>query len=95
MANPTLKKVIGVKIAAANAGETVILQNETNGKQETAVLNAKLEAIFNVSWSEGDKIIAVIRGSVTGLKIGTISSGGIQQLILAGTADTSSPGVSL
>lgn len=94
MPAPTLKKTIGVKCDDANAGETIIIQNETTSEQVTGQLNSGKEILFNESWSERDKLIAVIRGSVTGYKAATVQSGGANIRINA-TADTSSPGVSL
>ncbi len=94
MASPTFQKIIGVKVETANEGETVILRNNTSGEQTTGVLNAKFEAVFKQAWAEGDKLIAEIRGSVTGLKAATISTGGAN-IRIAASADTSSPGVSL
>jgi len=94
MADPTIKKVIGVKVSAANAGETVIVRNNTSGGQVSGPLTASKEVIFNEAWSEGDSLVAEIRGSVTGFKTATVQSGGTQISITA-SADTSTPGVSL
>ncbi len=94
MADPTIKKTIGVTVSDANVGETVILRNNTNGAQVTGVLNATKEAVFKEAWSEKDELVAEIRGSVSGYKAATIAGGGVSIKIVA-SADSSSPGVSL
>ena len=98
MANPTLAKIIAIKVSAATAGETVLVRNNTRGGILTAKLNSNKEAVINpaptLAWQDGDELIGEIRGSVTGLKSEKIQSGGAQ-IIITATADSSTAGVSL
>lgn len=95
MAAPTLKKVIGVEVKNANAGETVIIRNNTTGAQVSGQLNSGKGVVFNEAWNEGDELVAEIRGSVTGFKVAKVQIGGADIKITTASSDTSSPGVSL
>ncbi len=95
MPSPTLKKVIGVTCTDAFAGETVIVRNNTTGAQVSGQLNSGKGVVFNESWSEGDELVAEIRGSVTGFKVAKVQVGGANIKITNASADSSSPGVSL
>ena len=99
MAAPTLAKIIGVKVAAANIGEYVIVRNFTRGGQLTQKLaGTDGSTVFNpapsLAWQDGDVIQAEIRGRFQGYKKTTIQKGGVDIRITA-VADTTTPGVSL
>ena len=102
MADPKLSKMLGVKVAAANIGEFVIVRNLDRGGQLTgAVKGTDRSVVFNpaktipnLQWQEQDLIQAEIRGRLQGVKQERIRKGGIDIQIDAST-DTSTPGVSL
>ena len=99
MAAPKLAKIIGVKVAAANIGEYVILRNLDSGRQLTAKISGTdRNVVFNIApdveWNNEDRVQAEISGSVSGFVSGKIQSGGAN-LKIAASADTSTAGVSL
>ena len=99
MADPVISKVIGVKVGAANIGETVIVRNLSRGGKLTGAVagtdrSINLNAAPATAWQEGDLIQGEIRGRVAGAKQETIKKGGATIRISA-TADTSSPSVNL
>ena len=99
MANPVLAKVIGVKVSAANVGEYVIVRNLTRGGQLTQKLaGTDKGTVFNpapsLAWQDKDVIQAEIRGRLQGYKRTIIQHGGAN-ITITGTADTTTPGVSL
>lgn len=99
MADPNLPKGIGVKCPEANIGEYVIVRNLTRGGQLTGkVTKSDGGVTFNpapdLQWQNKDLIQAEIRGRLQGVKQGTIAAGGVV-IRLIGTADTTTPGVSL
>lgn len=100
MADPKLAKIIGVKVAGANVGEYVILRNLTRGGQLTDKVSGTDRGVaFNAApatqWREKDKVQAEIRGRLQGVVQGTIESGGIREMKITATADTTTPEVSL
>lgn len=99
MANPNNPKIIGVKIPAANIGETVVFRNLTTGENTTALIagtdrSAIIASNISSTWNEGDKVQCEVHGRIQGAIQGLISKGGFQTTITA-TTDTASPGVSL
>ena len=100
MAAPKLVAVIGVRVAAANTGEFVLIRNLTRGGKLTgAVEGVQKSIVFNkapaIEWQDGDLIQGEIRGRLKGVKQETIKSGGIRQIVIVGTADTATAGVAL
>ena len=99
VANPNLPRGIGVKVAAANAGEYVIVRNLTKGGQLTQPLKGTDKGtVFNpapeLEWEDGDVIQAEIRGRIAGAQQKTIQKGTVIFTINPVT-DTTTPGVNL
>ena len=99
MAAPNLPVAIGLKVAAANIGEFVIIRNLTRGGQLTASVKGTDRGVnFNpapsTAWQDGDLLQAEIRGRVKAVQQKTIRSG-TARFLLAATTDTTTPGVSL
>lgn len=100
MADPTLAKIIGVKVTGANIGEYVIVRNLTRGGKLTQKLaGTDRSTAFNpapdLQWQNGDLIQAEFRGRAQGVKQEIIKKGGVNIIIQDVTADTTTPGVSL
>ena len=100
MANPNISKIIGVKVAVGQAGDTVKVRNLTRGGKLSGVLNSAKEVILNSApgsaWQQGDDIIIEMSGRVAGASKQKLNfAGGGQNVNLVVAADTSTSGVSL
>lgn len=100
MADPRRPKVIGVKVPAANIGEYVKVTNLTSGGSATArISGTDRVAITNpgedFAWNNGDTIQAEIHGRINGYARAKIEGGGIGEMAINASADTSTPGADL
>ena len=99
MADPKLVKLIGVKAASGNAGETVILRNLTRGGKLTGLLSSNKDIVFNAApsaqWQTDDVVQAEMRGRVGGAARAVLSKDAQINITLSVTADTTTPGVTL
>lgn len=100
MAAPKLSKIVGVKVAAANIGEFVILRNLSNGETLTkAIVGTDKSVVFNAApdseWNAGDQIQAEVTGRLTGVKREKITTGKTPDIIIAASVNTATLGVTL
>jgi len=100
VADPVRPKVIGVKVAAANIGEFVIIRNLTRGGKLTDKLTGTDRSVTltpapTIQWEEGDLIQGEIRGRLKGITQKKISKGGIREILIVGSTDTATSEVLL
>ena len=102
MADPKVPVVLGAKVASANIGEFVIFRNLTRGEKLTGRLqgadrNIVLSPAPSAQWEDNDLIQLEIRGRLSGVAQGRISSRKLdfKSKDLAASVDTTTVEVSL
>jgi hypothetical protein len=99
MPAPTLPIKIAVKCASLTTGESVKIINRTQEEIIRANVDESGSVIVNpadygYTWANDDSLVFEISGRLIGNSTGTISKNKVSTTI-TGTADTSSPAVSL
>ena len=100
MAAPTMPGSIGIKVAGANAGEYVVVRNNTRGGQLTGKINSAKEVILNpassdLDWRDGDDLVIEMSGANKGSTTAKLNGTKGVSVQLAVSADTTTPGVTL